>query len=247
MGIRSQYSLVSAGVRVPLQCLRRPALGQQPDGVPAFPLPGRGRQNHTSVHILGIHLPLFEKPVRLPHSHHQPPQLPRPADSVACQFTPCFCAFHLGFGLALGGDRKQHGISVVLVLGSSPLLRGPSGGTFSKCCGPGPSPCVGHLGDQEDGCLYDGGPREEPGPEAQPPGRPGVKPGSCTKRQPPVVRPWPPASVRLRPASRRPLPTRRISASRSPAPAGGAPGPPPAGHVPAPPCPAGWARPLRRR
>ena len=40
------------------------------------PLPGRGRQNKSPVKIPGIHLPLFEKPVYLPHSYHHP--LPDP-------------------------------------------------------------------------------------------------------------------------------------------------------------------------
>ena len=40
--------------------------------MPAFPFPGCGSQNHPPVQILGIHLPLFEKPVYLPHTHHQP-------------------------------------------------------------------------------------------------------------------------------------------------------------------------------
>ena len=36
----------------------RLALGQQPDGVPPLPLPGRGRQDHPPTQGLGIHLPL---------------------------------------------------------------------------------------------------------------------------------------------------------------------------------------------
>ena len=70
----------SNGVRIPSQGLRRtrscPALGQQSDGVPSLPLPGRRRQNKPPVQIPGIHLPLFEKPVNLSHTHHQP--LPNP-------------------------------------------------------------------------------------------------------------------------------------------------------------------------
>ena len=70
----------SNGVRIPSQGLRRtrscPALGQQPDGVPSFTFPGCRRQNKPPVQIPGIHLPLFEKPVNLPHTHHHP--LPNP-------------------------------------------------------------------------------------------------------------------------------------------------------------------------
>ena len=44
----------------PLQRLRRrrcrPALGQQPDGVPPLPLPGHGHQDHPPAQGLGIHL-----------------------------------------------------------------------------------------------------------------------------------------------------------------------------------------------
>ena len=50
----------------------RQALGQQQDGVPPFPLPGCGSQNHTPPQVLDSHLPLFQRPVYLPHVHHQP-------------------------------------------------------------------------------------------------------------------------------------------------------------------------------
>ncbi len=36
------------------------------------PLPGRGCQNKPPPQVLDSHLPLFEKPVYLPHPHHQP-------------------------------------------------------------------------------------------------------------------------------------------------------------------------------
>ena len=39
----------------------RPPLGQQPDGVPSFPLPGRRCQNKPPVQVPGIHAPMFEK------------------------------------------------------------------------------------------------------------------------------------------------------------------------------------------
>ena len=67
---------MSDGVRIPSQGMRRtrsrPSLGQEPDGVPSFPLPGGRCQNKPPVQIPDIHLPLFEKPVYLPHTHHQP-------------------------------------------------------------------------------------------------------------------------------------------------------------------------------
>ena len=47
-------------------------LSQQQDGVPPFPLPGRGSQNHPPPQVLDSHLPLFQRPVYLPHAHHQP-------------------------------------------------------------------------------------------------------------------------------------------------------------------------------
>ena len=66
----------SDGVRVPLQRRRRrrcpPALRQQQDGLPPLPLPGCGRQNHPPPQVLDSHLPLFQRPVYLPHPHHQP-------------------------------------------------------------------------------------------------------------------------------------------------------------------------------
>ena len=66
----------SDGVRVPFQRRRRgrcpPALGQQQDGVPPLPLPGRRRQGHPSTQILDFHLPLFQRPIYLPHAHHLP-------------------------------------------------------------------------------------------------------------------------------------------------------------------------------
>ena len=71
-----------------------------PDGLPALPLPRRGRQNRPPVHILDIHLPPFEKPVYFPHTHHHTPRDPRDRlTQLPHQFTPCVCAFHLGFGL----------------------------------------------------------------------------------------------------------------------------------------------------
>ena len=50
----------------------RQALSQQHDGVPPLPLPGRRRQDLPPPQILDSHLPLFQRPVYLPHSHHQP-------------------------------------------------------------------------------------------------------------------------------------------------------------------------------
>ena len=64
------------GVWIPLQCLRPdrigPALSKQPNGVLAFPLPGRGSQNHPSVHILGIDIPSIEILLLPSHTYHQP-------------------------------------------------------------------------------------------------------------------------------------------------------------------------------
>ena len=51
-------------VGVPFQCLRRrrcrPALGQQQDGVPPLPFPGRRSQNYPPAEVLDFHLLLFE-------------------------------------------------------------------------------------------------------------------------------------------------------------------------------------------
>ena len=93
-------------MRIPFQgfrCTGRgPSLGQQPDGVPSFPLPGRGRQNKSPVKIPGIHPPLFEKPVYLAHTITTPSQTPYRAIPVPLQIYPHFCTFHLG--LSLGGS-----------------------------------------------------------------------------------------------------------------------------------------------
>ena len=68
----------SDSVGVPLQRRRRrrcpPALSQQQDGLPPppLPLPGCGRQNHPPPQVLDSPLPLFQRPVYLPHPHHQP-------------------------------------------------------------------------------------------------------------------------------------------------------------------------------
>ena len=71
----------SDSVRIPSQGLRRtpsgPSLGQQPDGVPSFPLPGCRRQNKPPVQVPGIHPPLFEKPLYLSHTHYQPLSYPK--------------------------------------------------------------------------------------------------------------------------------------------------------------------------
>ena len=40
--------------------------------LPKGPLPGCRRQNKPQVQIPAIHLPLFEKPVYFPYTHHQP-------------------------------------------------------------------------------------------------------------------------------------------------------------------------------
>ena len=45
--------------------------------LPKGPFPGRWRQNHPAAQGLGIHLPLFQKPVHLPHAHHQPLATPK--------------------------------------------------------------------------------------------------------------------------------------------------------------------------
>ena len=95
-------------VWVPCQSLRRgrcrPALRQQQDGVPPLPLPlpGCGSQNHPPPQVLDSHLPLFQRPVYLPHAHHQPLPTPNSRHQLTRflhKFTPCVCAFHLGFGL----------------------------------------------------------------------------------------------------------------------------------------------------
>ena len=92
-------------MRVPFQGLHRgrcrQALGQQQHCVPPFPFPGRRRQDRPPPQVLGSHPPLFQRPVYLPHAHHQPPQLPTPVNRFHAQFTLCFCAFHLDFVLAL--------------------------------------------------------------------------------------------------------------------------------------------------
>ena len=68
------------GVGIPFQGLRRthcgPALGQQQHGAPAFPLPGRRRQNHPPVQTPDSHLTLLEMLVHPSHTHYQPPWLP---------------------------------------------------------------------------------------------------------------------------------------------------------------------------
>ena len=102
----------SNGVRVPFQCFCRrrcrPALGQQQDGVPTLPLPGRGRQNHPPAQILDFHLPLFQKPLYLPHAHHQiRPRRHGKLTQGLRKFTLYFCAFHLGFGLVLQRNRLK--------------------------------------------------------------------------------------------------------------------------------------------
>ena len=64
----------SYGMGVPFQrlrCRRCQALGQEQHGVPPLPLPGRGRQNHPTLYVLHLHLPLFQRPVYLPDSHQQ--------------------------------------------------------------------------------------------------------------------------------------------------------------------------------
>ena len=40
--------------------------------LPKGPLPGRRRRNKPPVQVPGIHPPLFEKPLYLSHTHHQP-------------------------------------------------------------------------------------------------------------------------------------------------------------------------------
>ena len=40
--------------------------------LPKGPLPGCRRRNKPPVQIPAIHLPLFEKPVYFPYTHHQP-------------------------------------------------------------------------------------------------------------------------------------------------------------------------------
>ena len=77
----------------------RPPLGQQQHGLP--PLPGRRRHNHPPSQIPGFHLPLFEKPLYLPHTHHRPPSTQGKLIQFLHNFTPCLCTFHLGFGLVV--------------------------------------------------------------------------------------------------------------------------------------------------
>ena len=71
----------SNGMGVPFQCLggslSGPALGQKPQGLPPFPLPGHRRQNHPPAHARLIHLPSFEKLVHISHTHHHPSLFPR--------------------------------------------------------------------------------------------------------------------------------------------------------------------------
>ena len=91
------------GVRVPVQRLcrgrRRPPLGQQQHGVPALPLPGRGRQNHPALQVLHSQLPPLQRPLYLPDSHHPPITTRLSVPSLTLHFTLTICAFHLGFGL----------------------------------------------------------------------------------------------------------------------------------------------------
>ena len=75
-------------------------MDQQQEGVPPLPLPRRGRRNHTLAHIPHAHIPLLEKPVYISHAYHNYASLtPRQANPLLQEFTPCFCVFHLGFGL----------------------------------------------------------------------------------------------------------------------------------------------------
>ena len=68
------------GVRIPSQGLRRtrsrPALGQQPDGVPSFPLPGCRHHNKPPVQIPGIHLAIVRETGL--SASHSPPAPPNP-------------------------------------------------------------------------------------------------------------------------------------------------------------------------
>ena len=91
----------SDGMGIPFQCVRRcrgrPALGRHQHGAP--PLPGRRRHNHPPAQIPGFHLPLFEKPLYLPHTHHPPLSPQAKLIRFLHNFTPCLCTFHFGFGL----------------------------------------------------------------------------------------------------------------------------------------------------
>ena len=85
------------------------ALGQQQHGVPARPLPGRGRQNHPARQVLDAHLPLFQNPVYLPDSHHSPIPTRLSATCLDRHFALTLCAFHLGVGLggAIAGVQNS--------------------------------------------------------------------------------------------------------------------------------------------
>ena len=52
----------------------RPAMGQEQHCVPPLPLPGRRRQDHPRTQVVYTHLPLFQRPVYISHSHHHTPR-----------------------------------------------------------------------------------------------------------------------------------------------------------------------------
>ena len=121
------------GVGVPSQCLRRgpcrPALRQQPDGVPAFTLPWRGRQNHPPVQILGTHLPLFKMLNHLPHTHHQPLSRPGTSQPSAPQIYPIPLRISPRLWFSSGFSSP---LSVPVYLGDSLQLRTRAGELFSE-------------------------------------------------------------------------------------------------------------------
>ena len=100
-------------MRVPVQRLcrgrRRPPLGQQQHGVPALPLPGRGRQNHPALQVLHSQLPSLQRPLYLPDSHHPPITTRLSVPSLTLHCTLTICAFHLGFSLDLWFNIENPG------------------------------------------------------------------------------------------------------------------------------------------
>ena len=97
------------------------------------PARGASAPGSSAAQILDSHLPLFQRPVYLPHAHHHPSQLLRPAYIVHPQIYPMsihkstlsLCAFHLGFGLA-AGSRSAHplgGFGLQILLLTWPEMR----------------------------------------------------------------------------------------------------------------------------
>ena len=78
-------------MRTPLS--RPSSLGRASAWRTTVPAPGAPAQ------IPGFHLPLFEKPLYLPHTHHRPLSPQAKLIRFLHNFTPCLCTSHLGFGL----------------------------------------------------------------------------------------------------------------------------------------------------